>query len=151
VGGDLGPRIVLLGLLAGDGRRPTAAELYRSRPEVRHSRSRERGRHGRVSAGEMRELRETERTRYGRGRRRKDGGRRAEDGRKRTETSSKLSANGSVNANGYEGNTEEYGAHACVRGKPLPGVSPLRKLELRPTGLFLVERIRDATSYQIVA
>ena len=66
------------------------------------------------------------------------GGWRKEDGRKRSEISSQLVAKGGLNANGYEGNTEDDGAHECVGEKPLPGAPALRALELRPNGFFLV-------------
>jgi len=77
------------------------------------------------------------------------GGRRTEGGRKRTETSSQLGAKGGVNANWHEGNTEDYGAHACVGEKLLPGAPALRGLELRQMGFCFVVRIGDTTSYKI--
>ena len=41
-------------------------------------------------------------------------------------------------ADGYEGNIEDDGAHACVGEKPLPGAPALRALELRRMGFFFV-------------
>jgi len=53
-------------------------------------------------------------------------------------------------ANGYEVNTEDDGAHVCCGEKLLPGATALWGLELRLRGFFLVERVREATSDEVV-
>jgi len=70
--------------------------------------------------------------------------------RKRKETSSQLGANAGVNANGYEGNIEDDGAHKCVGEKARHAVTALRGLELRHIEVSFFERLREATSYEIV-
>jgi hypothetical protein len=55
-----------------------------------------------------------------------------------------------MRSNGYEGNTEDYGAHTCCEEKPCSAVTALWGLELRLRGFLLVERVREATSYEIV-
>jgi hypothetical protein len=64
--------------------------------------------------------------------------------------SAQSGAKGGLRSNGYEGNTEHDGAHKCCAEKALPGVSPLRGLELRLREFLLVERVREATSYEVV-
>jgi len=55
-----------------------------------------------------------------------------------------------LSANGYEVNVVDDGAHACCGEKPRFTLTALRELELRLRRLFLLERIRDAMSYEIV-
>jgi len=61
-----------------------------------------------------------------------------------------LRAKAGLNANGCKGNTEDDGAHACVGGKSAPGAPALRGLDLRRIEVPFFERLREATSYEVV-
>jgi len=69
---------------------------------------------------------------------------------KRSKTPSQLGANAGLNANGYAGYTEDDGAHQCVGEKARHAVTALRGLELRHIEVSFFERLREATSYEIV-
>jgi len=53
-------------------------------------------------------------------------------------------------ADGYEGNAEDDGAPECVGERLAHSVTALRGLELRRIEVCFFERLREATSYEVV-